>query len=278
MDSWRLSRPTSCSSNKNLERYADYDNRLERGRSYVRHSAVLDLKISDGRVSATVLGSSSKPYKIKIRIDKLSESKWEKIRKNHSGCLDSLSALLGGEFPQELKDVFFKDNAGLFPGPDDIHLDCSCYDYAEMCKHVAAAMYGVGARLDEDPSLFFTLRDIHVDDLIASAVEDTTKTLLGKADRKSDKVLSDADLGDVFGIEFDDVEVSVPSSISPLVIKSSMLEILSASVSKKKKGTSVRELQEDLGWSETQIRNTITRAHAQEKIERISRGVYRRRV
>ena len=169
--------------NSNLERYADYSNRIDRGRSYVRHRAVLDLQLKSGNVTALVQGSEAQPYRVAITVDTLSANNWSTIRTACAGCFDSLSELLGGTFPQALKDLFFAKGAGLFPSPQEIHFDCSCPDWASMCKHVAATLYGVGARLDEDPSLFFTLRGIALDDIITQTVADTTQTLLRKAER-----------------------------------------------------------------------------------------------
>ena len=196
--------------NSNLERYADYSNRIGRGRSYVRHHAVLDLQLASGKITALVQGSRPQPYTIAITIGTLSADNWRSIRQACEGHLDSLSELLAGKFPQALKDLFFEKGTGLFPAPRDIHFDCSCPDWASMCKHIAAALYGVGARLDEDPALFFTLRGINIDDLITQTLTDTAHTLLGKAERQSQHILQDVDLGDVFGIQLDDVAVSSP--------------------------------------------------------------------
>jgi len=143
--------------NSNLERYADYSNRIGRGRSYVRNRAVLDLQITPETITALVQGSRPQPYKITITIGPLSAGNWSRMRQACEGRLDSLSELLAGQFPQALKDLFFEKGAGLFPAPHDIHFDCSCPDWASMCKHIAAALYGVGARLDADPALFFRM-------------------------------------------------------------------------------------------------------------------------
>jgi uncharacterized Zn finger protein len=196
--------------NRNLERYADYSNRIGRGRSYVRHRAVLDLQLSPGNVTAMVQGSRAQPYDVVINVDTLSTGHWTLIREACAGRFDSLSELLAGQFPQALKDLFFEKGAGLFPSPREIHFDCSCPDWASMCKHVAAALYGVGVRLDDDPSLFFTLRGINMDDIITQMVTDTAQTLLHKVGRQSQHMLKDVDLGDVFGIQMDDIEAPLP--------------------------------------------------------------------
>jgi uncharacterized Zn finger protein len=196
--------------NSNLERYADYHNRIGRGRSYVRHRAVLDLQLTPGRVMALVQGSEAQPYRVSITVDTLNATHWSTIRTACAGCFDSLSDLLAGTFPQALKDLFFAKGAGLFPSPREIQFDCSCPDWASMCKHVAAALYGVGARFDDDPSLFFTLRGIALDDIITQTVTDTTQTLLRKAEQQRANVLVDVDLGAVFGIQLDDLQTLGP--------------------------------------------------------------------
>lgn len=189
--------------NKNLERYADYTNRIGRGRSYVRHGAVLDLKIDSGKVTALVQGSTSKPYEVVINIESISQNNWRAIKKQCEGQLKSLQDLLAGKFPKALGEIFFAKGKGLFPSPQAISFDCSCPDWASMCKHVAATLYGIGARLDEDPSLFFKLRGVDTEDLIARAVKDKTGDLLAKTKKKSVKVIDDADLADIFGIDMD---------------------------------------------------------------------------
>jgi len=112
--------------------------------------------------------------------------------------------LLEGKFPKELEEIITRKGKGLFPTPDEIHFSCSCPDWAYMCKHVAATLYGIGTRLDESPLLFFKLRNVRVEDLILEAVEERTKGLLEKADRKSGRIINDADLSGLFGIEMDD--------------------------------------------------------------------------
>ncbi|MEA2085369.1 MAG: hypothetical protein U9O82_14240 [Thermodesulfobacteriota bacterium] len=189
--------------NKNLERYADYTNRIGRGRSYVRHGAVLDLKIDSGKVTALVQGSTSKPYEVVINIKAVSQANWSAIKKQCEGQLKSLQDLLAGKFPKALGEIFFAKGKGLFPSPQAISFNCSCPDWASMCKHVAATLYGVGARFDEDPSLFFKLRGADTGDLIARAVKDKTGELLAKTKRKSARVIDDADLSDIFGIDMD---------------------------------------------------------------------------
>jgi len=190
--------------NRNLERYADYTNRIGRGRSYVRHGAVLDLQMRTGEVAALVQGTMSQPYSVKIGIEKLAPRRWDTVKAACAGRLASLPELLAGKFPRELGKIFMEEGQGLFPAPQEIHFSCSCPDWAYMCKHVAAALYGIGARLDNDPGLFFTLRGVQVGELIAAAVTDTTRDLLKKAGQKSRRVLTGVDLSDVFGIDLDE--------------------------------------------------------------------------
>lgn len=189
--------------NKNLERYADFSNRIGRGRSYVRHRAVLDLQIKSGKVTALVLGSARKPYAIEIKIKPVKPAKWAVLRRDCQGQLKSLQDLLTGKFPKDLSEIFFSEESGLFPAPEDISFGCSCPDWADMCKHIAAALYGIGARFDEDPQLFFKLRGVKIDDLITQAVIGKSRNLLKKSKKRSGKVIEDADLGAVFGIEME---------------------------------------------------------------------------
>ena len=190
--------------NANLERYADYSNRIGRGRSYVRHGAVLDLQIGVGKVQALVQGTRSKPYSVTVKIQGMPLSTWKEITRVCEGQLDSLQKLLLGKFPRALGELFMARGKGIFPLPSEIAFSCSCPDSAYMCKHVAAALYGIGARLDEDPNLFFKLRKVDMHDLVSQAVQDKTKTLIEKSKKKSKRVLDDANLSDMFGIDLDD--------------------------------------------------------------------------
>lgn len=187
--------------NRNLERYADYSNRIGRGRSYVRCGYVLDLQINAGEIKALVHGSRAKPYSVIIKIKKLNRNVWKEIASGCSGMLESLEELLAGKFPKALEETFMQRDRGLFPSPKELEFDCSCPDWASMCKHVAATLYGVGARLDEDPSLFFTLRGVATEDLVSRTVSNKAEDLLKKASKKSSRIIADADLSSVFGID-----------------------------------------------------------------------------
>ncbi|MDM8517519.1 SWIM zinc finger family protein [Desulfobacterales bacterium HSG16] len=190
--------------NSNLERYADYTNRIARGRSYVRNGMVLDLKLDKGKVTALVQGTASKPYSITIKIKEIDKDTWKKIKKACQGKLDSLPKLLGGKIPKDLAEILTAKGKGLFPSPKEIKFNCSCPDWAYMCKHVAAALYGIGARLDNDPMLFFKLRNADVEDLVSEAVKNETREILDKAGKKSKRVIKNADLSDMFGIELEE--------------------------------------------------------------------------
>ena len=190
--------------NKNLESYSDYANRLGRGRSYVRQGSVLDLQIQPGEITALVQGSRAKPYQINIAIQPLAQNIWDGLVKACEGKIDSLQELLEGKFPKGLAELFQAKGGGLFPSPREIRLSCSCPDYAVMCKHVAASLYGAGVRLDENPSLFFLLRGVNVGELISKAIAQKSETLLGKGGSKSRRAIASADLGDMFGIELDE--------------------------------------------------------------------------
>ncbi|MDD3306724.1 MAG: SWIM zinc finger family protein [Acetobacterium sp.] len=186
--------------NKNLESYADYSNRIGRGRSYVRQGAVLHLKLDRGAIHGLVQGSTAKPYAVEIGIDRLDQKTWNQITALCNRRIDSLEQLVSGQFPKELERLFTTRAEGLFPSPREIHFRCSCPDSARLCKHVAAVLYGVGARLDQDPLLLFSLREMPVAELIKKSLEDKMKSMLKNADKKSPRAIGDDQVHDLFGI------------------------------------------------------------------------------
>jgi uncharacterized Zn finger protein len=180
----------------NLERYSDFASRLPRGRTYVRNGSVMDLQIAKGRVSALVSGSEL--YEIRIDISPVAAKRWKSICRDCSGTIDSLVELLQGRLAKAVMDRVCRERDGLFPAPDEIKLSCSCPDWADMCKHVAAALYGVGARLDERPQLLFTLRGVDESELVAGAAQDVS---LARAAPATAQVLDEGDIASIFGLE-----------------------------------------------------------------------------
>ena len=182
---------------RNLEAYSDYANRLPRGRTYVRNGSVIDLQIEHGRVRALVSGSSL--YDVEIEIRPLARKRWGAIKSQCAGKIDSMVELLQGSISRGVMEVVTLKGAGLFPVPKDISLRCSCPDWATMCKHVAAVLYGVGARLDHEPEMLFTLRGVEPTELIAAAVTDVPTTR--KSGRR--RLLKTDDMSSIFGIDLD---------------------------------------------------------------------------
>jgi uncharacterized Zn finger protein len=180
----------------NLERYSDYENRLPRGRTYLRNGSVLDLQIAKGEVDALVVGSEL--YTIKIAIAPVTRARWKSICRDCAGTVDSLVELLQGRLAKGVMDRVCRKGDGLFPAPQEIRLSCSCPDWADMCKHVAAALYGIGARLDEKPQLLFVLRGVDENELLAIAGQDVA---LSKAAPAAGKVIADGDVAALFGLE-----------------------------------------------------------------------------
>ncbi len=151
----------------NLERYSDYANRLPRGRTYLRNGSVVDLQVGPGRVTALVSGSAM--YNVQVTVGPVPRASWSAICKDCSGAIDSLVELLQGRFSKGVMTRLCEQKTGLLPSPKEILFTCSCPDWASMCKHVAAVLYGIGARLDHQPELLFTLRKVDQQDLIATA-------------------------------------------------------------------------------------------------------------
>jgi uncharacterized Zn finger protein len=183
---------------ENLERYSDYESRLPRGRTYVRNGSVVDLQIERGRVKATVSGSEL--YTITIEIGVLPRPRWDAICRDCASSVGSLVELLQGKLSKNVMERVFRADDGLFPSPDEIKLGCSCPDWADMCKHVSAALYGVGALLDVKPELLFELRGVDRSQLIASAGKDLPMT---QRPVDGERVLAEDDIGALFGLEMD---------------------------------------------------------------------------
>ena len=179
---------------EHLESFSDYANRLPRGRTYVRNGSVCHLAIRTDRIDAIVSGSEL--YDVTIRIDKLKAAVWKSVRSRCSGQIGSMLELLQGRLSREVMSVVTDRERGLFPKPREIRFDCSCPDWASMCKHVASVLYGVGSRLDDRPESLFLLRGVDTAELIA-----TEMTLPG--DAATDDVLADDALAGIFGIDLD---------------------------------------------------------------------------
>ena len=180
-----------------LEKFSDYENRLPRGRTYVRNGSVCHLAISKGKVEAIVSGS--KLYHINITINPLSARKWKDIRQQCAGQIGSMLEWLQGRFSDNVMGVVTDRNKGLFPKPSEIRLACDCPDWAGMCKHIAAVLYGVGARLDQQPELLFLLRNVDHEALISQELELQSAT----SEKGKQRRLADSDLSDIFGVEME---------------------------------------------------------------------------
>lgn len=180
----------------NLDCYSDFANRLARGRTYLGNGSVVDLQIGSGRVTAIVAGSE--PYKVTIKIKALAPKAWKSLRDDCSQSIHSLLDLLQGRFDEGVMQRMARRDGGLFPNPKEIEMDCSCPDYANVCKHIAAVVYGIGVRLDTAPELLFTLRNVDHSELItqAMAAENIEQSLTSES-----SMLAGSDLGELFGIE-----------------------------------------------------------------------------
>lgn len=200
----------------NLERYSDFANRLPRGRTYARNGSVIDLQVGPGTVTALVSGSQI--YTVEIAVKPLAKARWRKLRTDCAGGIDSLVELLQGRFSDGVMDVLCRPGTGMFPEPDQLSLDCSCPDWAVMCKHVAAVLYGIGARLDVEPELLFALRQVDHTELISA--RDGAVVAATAGDDAGE--LAGEDLGALFGIEL--AEPGPPADDTPRVSKTEAAE------------------------------------------------------
>jgi uncharacterized Zn finger protein len=181
---------------ENLERYGDYANRLPRGRTYVRNGSVVDLQIEPGKIHALVCGAEM--YTVKLEVAPVAKAQWRCICKDCAGSIGSLIELLQGRLSNGVMERICRQKGGLFPAPAEIRLSCSCPDWAEMCKHVAAVMYGIGARFDHQPELLFRLRQVDEKELIESAGKATPA---GEVMPGSERLLQSEDLAGIFGLD-----------------------------------------------------------------------------
>ncbi len=181
----------------NLERYSDYENRLPRGRTYVRNGSVIDLQMERGKVEALVSGSEI--YEVKIDIAVAAQARWKAICADCAGSVGSIVELLQGKLSKHVMERVCREGDGLFPAPKEIKMSCSCPDGARMCKHVAATLYGVGARLDSDPDLMFTLRGVNRSELVSTGAD----VSITEAAAASERVLVDDDMAALFGLEIE---------------------------------------------------------------------------
>ncbi len=220
----------------NLESYSDYENRLPRGRTYVRNGSVIDLQIEPGRVSALVSGSSI--YEVDIGMKPAAKARWRALAEQCAGKIDSVVELLQGSLSGGVMEILASRDTGLFPSPREISLDCSCPDWAVMCKHVAAVLYGVGARLDHAPEMLFVLRKVDHMDLVAQA---STAGALGEVRGAArGQVLDTGDLSEIFGIDLEEggaAPAPKASSRSKRARKKATASTARKTKSAKKRGT-----------------------------------------
>ena len=182
---------------KNLEAYSDYANRLPRGRTYVRNGSVMHMSIAAGHVQGLVMGSDL--YEVEVEVKPIAKRRWEKVKGLCAGRIDSLVELLRGSLSKGVMEIVTLKGEGLFPSPREITLECSCPDWATLCKHVAAVLYGVGSRLDREPEKLFTLRAVDPAEMIEAAVRQPPASRQSRRKR----VLASGDLSSVFGVDID---------------------------------------------------------------------------
>lgn len=218
---------------QNLERYSDYINRLPRGRTYLRNGSVIDLKIAAGEVIAQVMGSSL--YGVRIAIATVASNHWRDITRDCSRSIDSLVELLEGRLSSSVMERITRPAAGLFPSAGEITFSCTCPDAASLCKHVAATLYGIGARLDQEPELLFRLRGVDAGELIAKAGEGARPVGKGVA---AGRILEASKLKGVFGIDLVEFATAAPEDATPSPARGSVPRPVrkKVSTSRKSKG------------------------------------------
>ncbi len=192
-----------------LESFSDFSNRLPRGRTYARNGSVCHLKILPGQIKAIVSGSEL--YNVSIDIKPLKKSVWKSIKIQCSGKIGSMLELLQGKLSDYVMGIVTKRKNGLMPLPGEIKLGCDCPDWATMCKHIAAVLYGIGNRLDTQPELLFVLRGVDATELISGDLDMTIADTSAAA-----KTIADDKLADIFGADIDlDIAEQTASATKP---------------------------------------------------------------
>ncbi len=240
----------------NLESYRDYESRLPRARSYVRNGLVVDLQISASEIKALVSGSAV--YKVVISVKELAPSLWSAICTDCVGRIDSLVELLQGKFSNSIMERLCQQERGLFPRPSEIRFSCTCPDGAYMCKHVAAALYGVGARLDESPELLFRLRAVDESNLVAGLEEDMT---LSNPPLDAGKALQVEDISALFGLDIEDSDdMTTANGTTPSSGRPERKRSDKKAAGHKTIGTGVTESKPDKATSKTPLVSNKTPA------------------
>ncbi len=248
---------------RHLESFSDYENRLPRGRTYVRNESILHLGIEPGKINAMVQGSEL--YKLSIDIDPLPTQQWIAVKKACQGKIGTLIELLQGKISDEIMTVVTDPTKGLYPKPQQIHFNCNCPDWADMCKHIAAALYGVGVRLDDSPELLFTLRGVDQNELIS--LDTTQQTITSGSRRSRRRTLSDNALTNVFGIETEDAsEIPKTKPIAKKATKKRVTKKVSTNQTKtaskrttifKPTASNIRKLRKRLGLSKNALAKAV---------------------
>ena len=211
-----------------LESFSDFENRLPRGRTYVRNGSVCHLEIKEGQINALVSGSEL--YNVSIGIKPLAKSVWKIIKQECSGKIGSMLELLKGHLSDNVMSIVTNQTKGLMPQPGEIKLNCSCPDWADMCKHVAAVLYGVGSRLDSVPELLFKLRGVDASELINADIQLNTTDKI-----PADKTIAPDRISDIFGIDMQEQSIEAAENTLPPTQKSARKIIIKTNTALKEK-------------------------------------------
>lgn len=236
---------------RHLESFSDYENRLPRGRTYVRNESILHLGIEPGKVTAMVQGSEL--YELTIDIDPLPAEQWASVKKACQGKIATLIELLQGKISDEIMTVVTSPQHGLFPKPKQIHFNCNCPDWADMCKHIAAVLYGVGARLDDSPELLFTLRGVDQNELIS--LDTAQQTITAGSRRSRRRTLTNDAVNNVFGIESEEPEAT--AGIAKPKKKTTAKKAAKRTAAFRPTAAMVRRLRKQLGLSKTAFAKAV---------------------
>ena len=185
---------------QNIGKYADYANRLERGRTYIRKQAVESLELKDRYIAARVKGSYFPYYDVVVEVDPLREDKVSEVLEQ----IKDISLITNGYVSNDYYNLFTVKE-GLFPDTNEIRFSCTCPDCASMCKHVAAVLYAFGSILDKDPLALFKLRGVEVETYFDKKLYETANKMFQSISSFSsdERTISEDDISNVFGLDID---------------------------------------------------------------------------
>lgn len=263
-----------CAWCDNLERYADWVNRIPRGKTYARNGSIIDLQMDSGTIDALVAGQEL--YEISIKIDPIPTAKWQSIREDCAQQVSSMLDLMRGKLPDDVLKRLTDREQGMFPSPKELKPYCSCPDSARVCKHVAASLYGVGHLLDTEPALFFKMRGVDQSELISDAMSKAfAEDSLGLDNESS---LEGVDLSALFGIEIATAPTATKAKSARTTKKSTVKKVSEHKGTKKKVSKKKGSKKTNAKVTEAKVTKEVAMKVAKKPVKQLEKRAVKKKV